>query len=286
MEYKILINPNQLFQNINNPNWVIVDSRFWLEDTEKGRRDYLAGHIPGAIYAHIDEDLSSLPVLGMTGRHPLPPAEEFSAKLSAWGIDSTVQVVVYDDRGGIIAGRLWWMLRWLGHNSVAVLDGGIPRWKREGFPTTDDFPVQQPRFFVPNPQQDMLVDAEEILGRFGDPNYLLIDGRASERYRGEIEPIDAVAGHIPGAVNLPISENLDDQGNFKKKKELRARYKKFLTSKPTKKIVNYCGSGVTSVHNILAMMHAGLGDGQLYLGSWSDWITDPEHPIATSFDVN
>ena len=261
---------------------MIVDSRFWLEDTEKGRRDYLAGHIPGAVYAHVDEDLSGNPLPGMTGRHPLPPIEEFAAKLSAWGIDSTVQVVVYDDRGGIIACRLWWMLRWLGHQAVAVLDGGFPRWEREGLPTTLDFPIQQPRLFEPHPQRGKVVNADDILARFGDPRYLLIDGRAPERYRGEMEPIDLVAGHIPGAVNVPFAENLDENGNFKSKKELQIRFKNFLGSIPAERVANYCGSGVTCVHNILAMLHVGLGEGQLYLGSWSDWLTDPEHPIATA----
>ncbi len=282
MEFKTLIKPFELVRNIDNLDWVIIDSRFWLEDTEKGRQDYLTGHIPGAIYAHVDEDLSGQPVSGMTGRHPLPPIEEFAAKLSAWGIDSTVQVVVYDDRGGIIAGRLWWMLRWLGHLGVAVLDGGFPRWQQEGLATTLDFPIQRPRIFEPHPQPDMLVDADDILARFGDPNFLLFDGRAPERYRGEMEPIDPVAGHIPGAVNVPFAENLDASGNFKSKKDLLKRFENILASIPAERAANYCGSGVTSVHNILAMLHAGLGEGQLYLGSWSDWLTDPEHPIATA----
>jgi len=280
MKYTTLINPAQLDQNINNPDWVIVDSRFWLDDTEKGRRDYLAGHIPGAIYAHVDEDLSGHPVPGMTGRHPLPPVEEFAAKLSGWGIDSQVQVVVYDDRGGIIAGRLWWMLRWLGHQAVAVLDGGFPRWQREGLPASLEFPVQQPRLFEPLPGTEFLIDADDVLTRFGNPAYLLVDARDPERYRGEVEPIDLVAGHIPGAVNAPFSENLDDEGNFKAAEVLRERFEQLLGKVPVENAAFYCGSGVTSVHSIIAMMYAGLGEGQLYLGSWSDWLTDPKRPLA------
>ncbi len=280
MKYTTLITPSQLAQNLHNPDWVIVDSRFWLDDTEKGRRDYLSGHIPGAIYAHVDEDLSGQPVPGMTGRHPLPPLGEFAAKLSAWGIDSNVQVVVYDDRSGIIAGRLWWMLRWLGHQAVAVLDGGLPRWRRESLPTTVDFSVQQPRLFEPHPQKEFLVDADDVLTRFGDPAYLLVDARDPERFRGEVEPIDPVAGHIPGAVNAPFAENLDAEGNFKAVEVLRKRFEQLLGKVPVEHTAFYCGSGVTSVHNIIAILHAGLGEGQLYLGSWSDWLTDPERPIA------
>lgn len=281
MDYKTLISPADLNSNLNNPNWVIVDCRFWLDDTEKGRRDYQTDHIPGAIYAHLDEDLSAPVVPGESGRHPLPPVEEFAERLGSWGIDAEVQVVAYDDRGGAIASRLWWLLKWMGHGPVAVLDGGWPAWLRADLPTTNQVPISEKRAFEADVRPELVVTATEILEHFGDPAYRLIDSRAPERYSGAEEPIDAVGGHIPGAVSYPFQRNLDVDGNFIVKEFLKGRFHVVLDGVPAVRTIFYCGSGVTAAHNILAVTHAGLGMPRLYAGSWSEWITDPERPIAT-----
>ena len=281
MIYETLITPDELAPHLDDPDWVIVDCRFWLDDTEKGRRDYLEAHIPGALYAHVDEDLSAPVVPGETGRHPLPPVDDFSAKLGSWGIDSEVQVVVYDDKGGAIASRLWWMLKWMGHGAAAVLDGGWPAWLREELPTTNKVQATKKRTFDPDVRAELVVDADEILAHFGDPSYRLIDSRSPERYSGEEELIDTVGGHIPGAVSYPFQRNLDIDENFIVKEFLKGRFHVVLDGVPAVRTIFYCGSGVTAAQNILAVTHAGLGMPRLYAGSWSDWITDPERPIAT-----
>ncbi len=282
MSYETLISPADLLPHLDDPDWVIVDCRFWLDDTEKGRRDYQHSHIPGAIYAHVDEDLSGPVVPGVTGRHPLPSVDLFAEKLGSWGISSGVQVVAYDDRGGAMAARLWWLLKWLGHEAVAVLDGGWPRWQHESHPTTAELPSPEPREFKPEVHHELVVSAGDILTHFGDPAYKLIDSRAPERFSGEDEPIDPVAGHIPGATNYHFERNLDVDGNFALKEFLKGRFHVMLESTPAERILFYCGSGVTAAHNILAVAHAGLGMPRLYAGSWSHWITDPERPITTT----
>lgn len=281
MDYKTLISPADLHSHLNDPNWVIVDCRFWLDDTEKGRRDYQEAHIPGALYAHVDEDLAAPVVPGETGRHPLPDVEEFAELLGSWGIDADVQVVAYDDRGGAIAARLWWLLKWMGHGAVAVLDGGWPAWLREELPTTGEVPALEKRTFESEVRQELVVTADEILEHFGDPSYRLIDSRAPERFTGEEELIDLVGGHIPGAISYPFQRNLDIDENFIIKEFLKGRFHVVLDGVPAVRTIFYCGSGVTAAHNILAVTHAGLGMPRLYVGSWSEWITDPERPIAT-----
>ncbi|MBM3145730.1 MAG: sulfurtransferase [Chloroflexi bacterium] len=281
MHYETLIPPAELLQHLDDPDWVIADCRFWLDDAEKGRRDYRDAHIPGAVYAHVNDDLSGVVAPGVTGRHPLPPVDDLAAELGGWGIASGVQVVAYDDQGGAMAARLWWLLKWLGHDAAAVLDGGWVRWQREGCPVTADAPAPTARIFEPEPRRELVVSAEDILTRFGDPAYRLIDSRAPERYRGEVEPIDPVAGHIPGAVNYPYERNLDREGNFVSKEFLRGRFHVLLEDIPAERVTFYCGSGVTAAQNILAVVHAGLGMPRLYAGSWSHWITDPERPITT-----
>ncbi|MBT3389431.1 MAG: sulfurtransferase [Chloroflexi bacterium] len=280
MSHTTIISPATLFENFQHSAWVVVDCRFWLEDTEKGRRDYQAAHIPGAVYAHLDEDLSSPVQPGVTGRHPLPDVEALSRKLGTWGIGSSVQVVVYDDNGGAIASRLWWLLHWLGHEQVAVLDGGFPRWQAENLPVDAEPASPAPRTFEPRPRPDLLVTADDLLAEFGDSAYKLVDSRAPERYRGEEEPLDAVAGHIPGAVLRPFGENLAPDGSFRPKTILRGYFYALLDDTPAARTTFYCGSGVTAAHNVLAMAYAGLGMPRLYVGSWSHWITDPERPIA------
>jgi len=280
MKYQTLISIDDLAAQLGDPDWVVVDCRFWLDDTEKGRRDYRQAHIPGAVYAHLDEDLSAPVRPGETGRHPLPPVDELAARFGRWGIADGVQVVAYDDRGGAIAARLWWLLRWLGHDDVAVLDGGWPSWVAAGHPVDAVIPMPSPRPFAPRPRPEMLITAGEVLQRVDDPAFRLIDSRAPERYRGEQEPLDPVAGHIPGAVNYHFIRNLTEDECFVTRQVLRQRFLALLDDVPPEQAVFYCGSGVTATHNILAVTHAGLGTPRLYAGSWSHWITDPERPVA------
>jgi thiosulfate/3-mercaptopyruvate sulfurtransferase len=280
MNYTILISTKDLAQHLDDPDWAIIDCRFWLDDTEKGRRDYLESHIPGALYAHVDEDLSSPIIPGVTGRHPLPNVDEFSAKLGSWGIGPDVQVVAYDDRGGAIAARLWWLLHWLGHQQVAVLNGGWTRWVMEGRPVSADIASNPERIFVPRLRPELVVSTAQVEALREDPAFRLLDSRAPERYRGEEEPIDPVAGHIPGAISAPFAENLDDSENFLPRETLRERFRALMGDVPAERTVFYCGSGVTGSHNVLALAHAGLGEARLYAGSWSEWITDSERPVG------
>ncbi|MFN3982285.1 MAG: sulfurtransferase [Caldilinea sp.] len=280
MAFTTLISPAEVAAHLDDPNWAIVDCRFALADPEKRRQEYLIAHIPGAVYAHLDEDLSAPIVPGKSGRHPLPAIDDFAAKLSQWGIDDRTQVVVYDDNSGIIAGRLWWMLRWLGHDAAAVLDGDWRLWLAEGRPTRAGFETRTPRIFVARPRPHLLVTVDEIVAKLGNPALHLFDVRMAERYRGENETIDLVAGHIPGAVNAPYTLNLDADGRFLAASELRERYEALLGDAPVHEAIFYCGSGVSAVHDLLALEIAGLGMGRLYVGSWSEWIVDPARPVA------
>ncbi len=280
MKFTTLISVEGLAQYLGDPNWVVVDCRFWLDDTEKGRIDYQISHIPGALYAHLDEDLSARIIPGQTGRHPLPDVEILAARFASWGIGNQSQVVVYDDRGGMIAARLWWLLRWLGLEAVAVLDGGFPAWVAAGQAVTADVATPGPQEFVPQMQAEMVLTAEDVLRYFGDAGRLLVDSRAPERYRGETEPIDPVAGRIPGAINYFWGQNLDSKNHFELKDVLRGRFDNLFEDIPAQNVTFYCGSGVTAAHNALAVAHAGLGMPKIYAGSWSEWITDPERPIG------
>ena len=277
--YMNIISTEDLAQHLQQPDWVLVDCRFALEDTEKGRREYREAHIPRAIYAHLDEDLSAPVIPHQTGRHPLPDIEVLTRTFSGWGIEAGVQVVVYDDAVGAIAARLWWMLRWLGHQQVAVLNGGWHHWRQEARPTTDHIQNPVARPFEAKPDPALLTDAEHVLNVLEDPAYRLLDARAADRYRGENETIDPVAGHIPHARSAPFIENVEN-GLLLSPKELRSRFQALLGKVEPGKTICYCGSGVTSCHNLLALVHAGLGDGILYAGSWSDWITVPDRPLA------
>jgi len=277
--YKTLVDCHTLALHLHDPDWVAVDCRFTLTDTAAGRRAYQAGHIPGARYAHLDDDLSGAKT-PETGRHPLPDPRALAAKLGAWGIGPGKQVVVYDDAFGAMAARLWWLLRWLGHDTVALLDGGLPRWQREGHPMTRDLPAIQPTTFVPRPRNDMLVDADFVARVVKDGSWLVLDARAEERFNGEIEPLDPVAGHIPGAVNMPFEDNLHVSGRFESPEHLRKLYQGQMQQVKAEHVIQMCGSGVTACHNILAMEHAGLAGARLYAGSWSEWIRDPRRPVA------
>lgn len=280
MTYTTLISTEALAEHLNDPAWVIVDCRFTLSDTEAGRRAYAAGHLPGARYAHLDEDLSG-PRDGRNGRHPLPDPAVFAQTLGRWGIDRDKQVVVYDDSFGSMAVRLWWMLRWMGHDAVALLDGGLPKWQREHRPLTSEVPVVRPTVFVPSLREDMRVDAQAVLEASRTGGRLILDARPEMRFTGEMEPIDPVAGHVPGAVNVPFDDNLDLGGTFLPPGELRAHYEALLAGRRPDQVILMCGSGVTACHDLLAMEVAGLGGAKLYPGSWSEWIADPGRPVAT-----
>jgi len=276
-----LVSTADLSLHLSDPDWAIVDCRFTLTETERGRRDYRQAHISGALYAHVDEDLAGTVVRGKTGRHPLPDVDVMAGRLSRWGIHSSVQVVAYDDTGGSMAARLWWLLRWLGHDAVAVLDGGFPKWQREGRAARGGVESRSPRTFVPNVRGERAVHTPDVLAALEDARLRLLDSRTADRYRGENETIDPVAGHIPGAISAPYPDNLDADGTFKSQAELRARFQALLGDAPAERAVFYCGSGVTAAHNVLAMKHAGLGEARLYAGSWSEWIADPARPIRT-----
>ena len=279
--YAALVTAEELLPHLDDPNWLVIDCRFSLQEPGKGREDYLEEHIPGSIYAHLDEDLSGPVVPGKTSRHPLPSLERIVELFSAWGIDERVQVVVLDFKGGGMAVRLWWMLQWLGHEAVALLDGGWGGWKEKGFPVTSEIVEPSPRTFVPRMQEGWTMDAHQVDAVRKDPRFRVVDSRSYDRYLGLQEPIDPVAGHIPGAICMDFMENLDEQGFFKSADELRRRFEQAIQGVPADHVVFYCGSGVTSCHNVFAMRLAGLGMPRIYPGSWSEWITDPRRPVAT-----
>lgn len=278
--YTTLVSTETLAAHLHDPDWAVIDCRFALADTEKGRREYLAAHIPGAIYAHLDEDLCSPIIPGRTGRHPLPAPATFAATLARWGIDSRVQVVAYDDMGGMVAGRVWWMLRWLGHNAVAALDGDWRAWLAEGRPVHAGAESRPPRVFVPDLQPGMTIDTAEIARRLHDPALHLFDARSADRYRGENETIDPCAGHIPGARSAPYADNLTGDGHFLPADQLKALWAARFDDAGSGEAVVYCGSGVSAAHHALARAHAGLPLPRLYVGSWSGWIADPARPIV------
>lgn len=280
--YQTLIDTEELSKHLEDPNWAIVDCRFTLGEPEHGRNDYLKAHIPGAVYAHLEEHLSGKVIPGQTGRHPLPTAQAAAVAFANYGIGPGVQVVAYDDAGGALAAvRVWWMLRWLGHLDAAVLDGGWQKWLSEGRPTRSGNEAREWREFIPEVHPERWVDAVELDAMRQNSAYRVFDARLSERFRGQNETIDPVAGHIPGAISAPYIDNLTTEGTFRPAEELRRHYEKLLDGVPAENAVFYCGSGVTSIHNILAILHAGLGEARLYPGSWSEWIASRDRPVAT-----
>lgn len=277
MSFTTLINAEQLATHLSEPNWRVIDCRFSLDNPARGYQDYLVSHIPGALYAHLNDDLSAPVIAGKTGRHPLPDVTLLVEKINSWGIDHHTQVVVYDDNTGAFAGRLWWLLRWLGHEKVAVLNGGWAQWNKQ-YPSNNEIPHYAKTHFTATLHPNKVVDASFALSAISDHTHTLLDARALERYRGEQEPIDVVAGHIPTALCMPFADNLTAEGLFKSPAELTARFTPLLKNK--KSVICYCGSGVTATHNILAFVHAGLDEPQLYAGSWSEWITDTTRPTS------
>ncbi len=277
-----LVSAETVFENIDNPGWVVFDVRHALTDPEWGPKEYAKGHVPGAYHAHIDRDLSGPRGDGHKGRHPLPIPGVFQRFLQTFGVDDDTQVAVYDDAGGIWAARLWWLLRHYGHENVAVIDGGLQRWKSLGLPVTKDRRRPKEGHFGGRPGSMPTIDAIRITADFEAEAgaFQLVDARAPERYHGEVEPIDPVAGHIPGAMNLHFAGNLEPDGRFLSPDELRARYESALGVQEAGKVAVYCGSGVTSAHNVLALEIAGMGTAALYPGSWSEWCRpDAERPV-------
>ena len=256
----------------------MIDCRHDLADPEAGRRAYAQSHIPGARFAHLDKDLSS-PKTGRNGRHPLPNPERFCARLAALGVSNDTQVVAYDASGGCYAARLWWMLRWVGHDQAAVLDGGWDAWLKANQAVTSDLPKIKPGNFRGD-VRERTANADEILGAIGQPRMRLIDARSADRFRGENETLDPVAGHIPGARNRFFKLNLAPDGCFRQASELRGEFMALLEDSAPADVVHQCGSGVTACHNLLAMEIAGLSGSRLYPGSWSEWCSDPARPVA------
>lgn len=275
--YTTLIDTATLAAHLTDPTVVVIDCRFELAKPEAGELAYAEGHIPGAAYAHLDRDLSG-PKTGSNGRHPLPPPSVLAATLGRLGIDAATQVVAYDQDNGMHASRLWWLLRWMGHEAVAVLDGGFAAWVADGRAMAAGVEVHAARTFSGAANPNDTVDAAVVgaLARSGSAR--VIDARAPERYRGEIEPIDPVAGHIPGAVNYWFARNLDN-GRFRSAEALRAEFETLVSGVAMDQVVSYCGSGVTGCHNLLALEHAGLRGARLYPGSWSEWVSDPSRPV-------
>ncbi len=279
MTHTTLVSAEQTAAHLDDPQWVICDCRHDLANHSAGYKAYRAGHIPGARFLHLDVDLSG-PKTGLTGRHPLPHPATFCLRLGALGISNNTQVVAYDETGGVYASRLWWMLRWVGHTNVAVLDGGWQAWNKAGLPVTVAQPVIAPTTFSGKAQTQSAVDSAQVLANLQDRKALLLDARSSDRYRGENETLDPVAGHIPGAANRFFKLNLDTDGRFKAPTALKQEFGTMLNGHAPDAIVHQCGSGVTACHNLLAMEVAGLAGSRLYPGSWSEWVSDRRRPVA------
>jgi len=280
VRHTTLVSTSDLAAHLDDAGWIVCDCRHDLADTEAGRRAYRESHVPGARFVQVDEDLSA-PRTGSNGRHPLPASNTFARRLGELGIDNAKQVVTYDASGGYYAARMWWLLRWLGHESAAVLDGGWDAWLKAADPITDRLPVIKAARFTMRVRNEAVVDAGSVVASLGKPGPLLVDARSPDRFRGENETLDPVAGHIPGAVNRFFKLNLDADGGFKPPSALKEEFNAVIGAKAPSDVIHYCGSGVTACHNLLAMEIAGLAGSRLYPGSWSEWCSDPSRPIAT-----
>lgn len=277
--YTTLITSTELANHFTDPDWVICDCRYDLSNPTQGHSDYLKGHIPHALYVDLERDLSAFPS-GVDGRHPLPSINKLTALIESLGIENQSQVIVYDDAGGGYAARLWWILRYLGHEAAAVLDGGIRAWVEAGYELSSGVEHREPSTFHADAQPDRLITVDQLTETPPGREILLLDARAPERYRGEEEPLDPVAGHIPGAENRYWRDNLDSQEYFKSPYELREDLEYFLQDRLAEDAIMYCGSGVTACHNILAFMIAGYKMPRLYAGAWSEWCSDSSRSIA------
>jgi len=278
--FQSLISASTLAENLDDPELRIVDCRFSLADPDQGRKDYASGHIPGADYANLDTDLAA-PISAGSGRHPLPDVETFVGTLRRWGISNDTQVVVYDDAGGGVAARLWWMLRWLGHRDVAVLDGGIAAWTRAHHPVGQAETLRPAGSFSGSAASDSVWRTAQIESWLAaGSGFTLVDARAGARFRGEQEPIDPVAGHVPGAVNLPFTDTLNADGTWRDVDEIKACWARFGEMPGENAWGVMCGSGVTACHLALSASIAGLSEPCLYVGSWSEWVQDSARPIV------
>ncbi len=280
MAFSTLVGITELLKHLDDPSWLVFDCTYDLMNPTAGTTAYASGHIPGAVFLSVDEDLAA-PKTGANGRHPLPSATTFAARLGRAGFDGKQQVVAYDAQGGMPSSRLWWMLRWLGHDAVAVLDGGFGAWSRAGLPTSQAVPQRAQQMFTPRLRDHVMVSAEQLMQDRGKTMFQVVDARAADRYRGENEIVDPVAGHIPGALNRFWGLNLGPDGQFKSSSALAAEFKALLGNQLASTVVNSCGSGVSACHNLLAMEIAGLTGARLYPGSWSEWIVNKDRPIAT-----
>tara|TARA_Y100001949_G_C15977416_1_gene326815 strand:+ start:858 stop:1715 length:858 start_codon:yes stop_codon:yes gene_type:complete len=280
MTYKTIINADDLIKNLDNDNFSIVDCRCDIKDTSYGIDAYNEGHIPNAIFADIDNDMASEKT-STSGRHPLPNPEKLAEKLSQWGIDAEKQVVIYDDAGCAFAGRVWWILRWLGHKGgVAVLNGGLGAYMKAGGKLVTS-QTSKPRLsYKVDVNNNLHVDIETVTDAQYKMDALLVDARSRERYLGVKDEVDPIAGHVPGAISHPLGKNLDKNGLFKSPEELKLEFNKIIGDNNPKDIISMCGSGITACHNIIAMEIAGIKGVRLYVGSWSEWITDSKRPIA------
>lgn len=280
-----LVSPPDLREHLDDPEWVIADCRHDLANPEYGPAAYALGHIPGAHFLHLDRDLSG-PLHRadgtFRGRHPLPDRDLLAQRLGTFGVGADTTLIAYDDAEGMYASRLWWLARWLGHPRVAVLEGGLKAWRDHGFEVSTAPPAPRAaEKLVPRTSLLRTIEAESLFDALGTDRYRIIDARSPERFRGEVEPLDAKAGHIPGARNRPFRMNLNADGLFKSADELRREFETIIDGAEGKQVVHQCGSGVSACHNLLAMAVAGMEPGALYPGSWSEWSSDPTHPVAT-----
>ena len=281
MSFARLLTAPQLAERLSAPELRILDCRFALDDPAYGRTRYAAGHVPGAQFADLERDLSGPIIKGVTGRHPLPDPARLQEALRAWGVDQDSTIVLYDDGPGAFAARAWWLLAWLGkRDGVFLLDGGLQAWQAAGLPVTAQVTEPARGDFTARPDACLVVEADQLGRRLAEPGLTLIDARALPRFRGEVEPLDPVAGHIPGARCAPFTDNLGADGRFLPPEQLRQRFENLLAGRNPEQLVAYCGSGVTACHNLFAMSLAGLPLAPLYAGSWSEWITDPARPVA------
>ncbi len=280
MAHTTLVPTDLLAAHLDDPTWAIVDCRYDLTNEAWGEEQYRASHVPGAVYASLGHDLAG-PKDGRNGRHPLPGHDAMAATFSRWGIGAGVQVVAYDQGSGMYASRLWWMLRYMGHEAVAVLDGGFAKWTSEGRPTRAGIESRAGAVFTGKPRPAMRLSANQVWARLGDPSLTLVDARGPARFEGREEPLDRVAGHIPGARNHFYQWNLGPEGTMLPPEVLREKFTALLGETPPDQVALYCGSGVTACHNMLAMEHAGLNGTKLFPGSWSEWSADPDRPVET-----
>jgi thiosulfate/3-mercaptopyruvate sulfurtransferase len=281
--FNTLISTEALAAHLDG-SWVIVDCRYDLRDSTSGWEQYRAGHIPGAVYASLSRDLSS-PPSGSNGRHPMPCVEDIEATFGRLGISSGTQVVTYDQDNGMFASRMWWMLRYTGHETAAVLDGGWSKWLREGRPVHRGEESRPPGTFTARRRKDLRLPVAQVEAALGDSSILLVDARSPERFEGQNEPLDRAPGHIPGAVNFFYKRNVTDEGVMLPPAELREQFGQLLEGRSPEQVVMYCGSGVTACLNLLAMEHAGFSGAKLYPGSWSEWSSDSQRPVETGRSV-